>query len=152
MNIFQMTLVILKPHITKNPIQYEKIIEQISSANFNILRAERKTISLSNAENFYNEHKTKFFYNRLITFMTSGPSEILILAKYNAISEWRKLMGPTKVFRAQFDAPDSIRSQFGLSDTRNATHGSDSEDSARREIAIFFPDFDINLKCERQLV
>lgn len=56
-------------------------------------------------------------------------------------------MGPTKVFRAQFDAPTSIRSEFGLSDTRNATHGSDSEVSAEREIAIFFPDFNKNDGC-----
>lgn len=141
MNILQLTLVILKPHITKNPLYYEKIMEIISSANFKIIKSKRQTISLGNAERFYDEHKPKFFYNRLITFMTSGPSEILILAKNNAISEWRSLMGPTKVFRAQFDAPESIRGKFGLSDTRNATHGSDSQGSAEREIGIFFPDF-----------
>lgn len=141
MNILQQTLVILKPHVTKNPLNYQKIMEIISSGNFKIVKAERKTISLRTAEKFYNEHKTKFFYHRLITFMTSGPSEILVLTKNNAITDWRQLMGPTKVFRAQYDAPESIRGQFGLSDTRNATHGSDSEDSAKREIELFFPDF-----------
>ena len=47
-----------------------------------------------------------------------------ILARHDAINVWRKLMGPTKVYRAQFTAPDSIRGRFGLSDTRNAVHGS----------------------------
>lgn len=54
----------------------------------------------------------------------SGPSDILIMARPNAIQHWRNLMGPTQFFRAQFEAPESIRAQFGLSDTRNATHGS----------------------------
>lgn len=138
----QLTLAILKPHVTKNPIHYQKIVEKILSANFKIVKTKRRTIALDDAEKFYTDHKMKFFYNRLVTYMTSGPSEVLILAKHNAILDWRSLMGPTKVYRAQFDAPESIRSQFGLSDTRNATHGSDSEDSAKREIAIFFPDFD----------
>lgn len=147
MNILQLTLVILKPHITKNPIHYRSIMQTILSAKFKIIKTKRKTLSLDDAEKFYNEHKSKFFYNRLITFMTSGPSEVLILAKNNAILDWRSLMGPTKVFRAQYDAPKTIRSQFGLSDTRNATHGSDSEDSAKKEISIFFPDFDKNDWC-----
>lgn len=142
MNILQQTLVILKPHVTKNPINYNKIMEIISSANFQIVKSERKIIPMGIAEKFYTEHKSKFFYHRLITFMTSGPSEILILAKNNAITDWRELMGPTKVFRAQYDAPESIRGKFGLSDTRNATHGSDSEDSAKKEIALLFPDFE----------
>lgn len=51
-------------------------------------------------------------------------------------------MGPTKVYRAQFEAPMTLRGKYGLSDTRNATHGSDSPESARREIGIFFPEFD----------
>jgi hypothetical protein len=53
-------------------------------------------------------------------------------------------MGPTKVFKTQFEAPDSIRGKFGLSDTRNATHGSDSPESGKRESAIIFPQFDVD--------
>lgn len=56
--------------------------------------------------------------------MCSGPSDIHVLARENAIPKWRELMGPTKVFQAQFTAPDTIRGKYGLSDTRNATHGS----------------------------
>ncbi|XP_023021074.2 nucleoside diphosphate kinase 6 [Leptinotarsa decemlineata] len=139
----QLTLAIIKPHAVKNLISLIKIKEIIVTSKFEVVRSKRKIISLGEAELFYSEHKNKFFYNRLITSMTSGPCDISILAKDNAIKDWRVIMGPTKVFKAQFEAPDSIRGQFGLSDTRNATHGSDSEESAKREIKIFFPDFDI---------
>ncbi|GLV34897.1 nmdyn-D6 [Carabus blaptoides fortunei] len=82
--------------------------------------------------------------------MTSGHSEFYILARSNAIVEWRKLMGPTKVFKAQFSDPESIRGKYGLSDTRNATHGSDSPQSATREINIFFPNFDVKSWYENE--
>ncbi|XP_078004359.1 nucleoside diphosphate kinase 6 isoform X5 [Phascolarctos cinereus] len=71
----------------------------------------------------------------------SGPIRAYILAHKDAVQLWRTLMGPTRVFRARHVAPDSIRGSFGLTDTRNTTHGSDSVVSARREIAAFFPDF-----------
>lgn len=140
----QLTMAILKPHIIKNPYSLQQIRNSILQSNFKIVRCKRKLISLEEAENFYAEHKDKFFYNRLVTFMTSGPSELMIMTKENAIKDWRSLMGPTKVYRAQFEAPDTIRGQFGLSDTRNATHGSDSEESTRKEISIFFPEFDVD--------
>ncbi|KAJ8972371.1 hypothetical protein NQ317_018484 [Molorchus minor] len=101
-------------------------------------------MKLHEAEEFYSEHRHKFFYDRLVSFMMSGPSDMYILAKENAIRDWRTLMGPTKVYKAQFEAPETIRGKYGLSDTRNATHGSDSPESARREIQIFFPDFNID--------
>lgn len=56
--------------------------------------------------------------------MCSGPSDVHVLANTDAITKWRKLLGPTKVFQSQYSAPDSIRGMFGLSDTRNAAHGS----------------------------
>ncbi|XP_006770494.1 PREDICTED: nucleoside diphosphate kinase 6 isoform X2 [Myotis davidii] len=83
----------------------------------------------------------RFFYQRLVEFMASGPIRAYILAHPDAIQLWRTLMGPTRVFRARHVAPDSIRGSFGLTDTRNTTHGSDSVASASREIAAFFPDF-----------
>lgn len=72
----------------------------------------------------------------------SGPMWAYILAHENAVPLWRSLMGPTKVFRARHSDPDSIRGAYGLTDTRNTTHGSDSAASASREIAFFFPEFD----------
>lgn len=76
-------------------------------------------------------------------FPNSGPIEVLILAGDNVITKWRTLLGPTKVYRAIYTHPNSIRGKFGLSDTRNACHGSDSMASAEREIKFFFPDFDV---------
>ncbi|PSN58146.1 Nucleoside diphosphate kinase 6 [Blattella germanica] len=104
----QLTMAIIKPHITKVPHSLQEMCEKI------------------------------------VLFSFSGPSEVYILARQDAIKLWRELMGPTKVYQAQFTAPDTIRGSFGLSDTRNATHGSDSPESAKREIEIFFPKFDID--------
>ncbi|ENN70514.1 nucleoside diphosphate kinase 6 [Dendroctonus ponderosae] len=142
MALLQLTLAIIKPHIIKNPTSLKGIQNVILKSSFKVVRSKRKPISLEEAQYFYEEHKHKFFYNRLVTFMTSGASDLYILAKENAIKDWRSLMGPTKVYRSQFEAPDTIRGKYGLSDTRNATHGSDSPETARREIGVFFPEFD----------
>ncbi|EFN73333.1 Nucleoside diphosphate kinase 6 [Camponotus floridanus] len=139
----QLTLAILKPHVVKSPFALQKIRDLIIDNNFKVVRSRRTTISREEAELFYKEHRDRFFYNRLVSFMCSGPSDIHILAAHDAIVKWRQLMGPTKVYQAQYSAPDTIRGMFGLSDTRNATHGSDSTESAKREIAIFFKDFDL---------
>ncbi|XP_044174134.1 nucleoside diphosphate kinase 6-like isoform X2 [Acropora millepora] len=83
----------------------------------------------------------RFFYNRLVGFMSSAPMTAIVLAKENGVKEWRELMGPTKTYRAKEIAPTSIRALYGISDTRNAAHGSDSDESARKEISYFFPEF-----------
>ncbi|XP_076272036.1 nucleoside diphosphate kinase 6-like [Rhynchophorus ferrugineus] len=142
MTALQLTLAIIKPHVIKNPFSLEAIRNIIVSSNFKVVKSKRKHITPHEAEMFYEEHMHKFFYNRLITFMTSGPSDVYILAKENAIKDWRTLMGPTKVYKAQFEARESIRGKYGFTDTRNATHGSDSPETAKREIGIFFPEFD----------
>lgn len=138
----QLTLAILKPHIVKSPFALQKIRNTIID-NFKVVRTRRTIISKKELELFYEEHRGKFFYNRLLTFMYSGPSDVHILAGHDAIPRWRKLMGPTKVYQAQFTDPKSIRAMFGLSDTRNAAHGSDSVESAKREMAILFKDFNV---------
>lgn len=73
----------------------------------------------------------------------SGPTEVLILQRENAILKWRELLGPTKVFKAIYSHPDSIRGLCGLTDTRNACHGSDSQESVLNEITSIFPDFNL---------
>ncbi|XP_001944771.1 nucleoside diphosphate kinase 6 [Acyrthosiphon pisum] len=137
----QLTLAIMKPHVVSSPFSLHDIRRTILDNGFYVVRSKRQTIKLEQAEQFYREHKTKFFYNRLITFMTSGPSEAYILAREDAISVWRRLMGPTKVFQCQLSNPDSIRAKHGLTDTRNATHGSDSDESVRKEVSIMVPQF-----------
>ncbi|KAJ9591963.1 hypothetical protein L9F63_001475 [Diploptera punctata] len=140
----QLTMAIIKPHITKAPHALKKIHDIIITNEFYVVKRRILVMTEDLASSFYAEHRNKFFYNRLVTFMCSGSSEVYILARWDAIKVWRELMGPTKVYQAQYTAPDSIRGSFGLSDTRNATHGSDSPESALREIAIFFPNFDVN--------
>ncbi|KAF7998385.1 hypothetical protein HCN44_009783 [Aphidius gifuensis] len=142
LNKLELTLAIIKPHVVKNPIVLKKIREIIINNNFKIIKSQRKIMTPNDANAFYADHKEKFFFNRLFTFMCSGPSDIHILARENAISKWRQIMGPTKVFYAQYSHPQSIRGKYGLTDTRNATHGSDSQESAEREMNIFFHDFD----------
>ena len=115
----------------------------ILDEKFLIVRSKYLSLSRSRAEDFYAEHEGKFFYNRLVTYMSSGRCQPLILARPGAILHWRQLMGPTKVFSTRFTAPSSIRGQFGLTDTRNSGHGSDSEQTAAREIEFFFPEFDV---------
>ncbi|XP_044758569.1 nucleoside diphosphate kinase 6 isoform X2 [Coccinella septempunctata] len=123
MKNLELTLAIIKPHLVKNPVALNAVRKKILDANFKVVKSKRRKLTLDNAEIFYQEHANKFFYNRLVTSMTSGPSETYVLARENAIQHWRQLMGPTKVYKAQFDQPYSIRGQFGLSDTRNAAHG-----------------------------
>lgn len=138
----QLTLAILKPDIVQMPLALRHVQNEILRNKFLVVQSRIMQLSKLEAKQFYSEHEQKFFYNRLVTFMSSGPIHAYILLRENAIAEWRKLLGPTKVFKTRYENPDSIRGKFGLSDTRNATHGSDSEETARKEIKFFFPNFD----------
>ncbi|XP_054845077.1 nucleoside diphosphate kinase 6 [Eublepharis macularius] len=139
--VLQLTLAIVKPDAVAHPLVLEAVHETILSNGFLIIRSKDLMWTRQDSRRFYREHSGRFFYQRLVEFMASGPMRAYILAHEEAISFWRSLMGPTKVFRAQHTDPDSIRGAYGLTDTRNSVHGSDSVASARREIAAFFPDF-----------
>lgn len=119
----------------------QAVHETILKNRFRIVRSKELLWSRQESQRFYQEHSGRFFYQRLVEFMASGPMRAYILAHEEAILLWRSLMGPTKVFRAQHTDPESIRGVYGLTDTRNTVHGSDSAASASREIAFFFPDF-----------
>eukprot|EP00092_Neocalanus_flemingeri_P041944 GFUD01045682.1.p1 GENE.GFUD01045682.1~~GFUD01045682.1.p1 ORF type:complete len:202 (+),score=44.52 GFUD01045682.1:55-660(+) len=138
----QLTLAILKPDLVQHPPNLSQVHNMIIENEFFVVRSKIINLPRSRAEQFYVEHKEKFFYTRLVTFMSSGPCQPLILAKQEAIPAWRELMGPTKVFKTRYSHPDSIRGKYGLTDTRNCSHGSDSTDTARQEMEFFFPEFD----------
>lgn len=140
--ILQLTLAILKPNVVSHPHLVHQIKDMIHQRGFLFIRSKRMHLTRSRVEDFYREHEGRFFYNRLVSFMSSGPISAHILARENAIAEWRKLMGATKVFKTIHDDPDSIRGRFGLTDTRNSTHGSDSDETALKEMMFFFPEFD----------
>jgi len=138
----QLTLAILKPDITRVPCNLATVREMILDRNFWVVRSRFVDLRRRDAERFYAEHEGKFFYNRLVTYMSSGTCHAHILARPDAIAQWRQLMGPTKVIKTRFEQPDTIRGMFGLTDTRNTCHGSDSDENALKEIAFFFPEFD----------
>ncbi|XP_027710183.1 nucleoside diphosphate kinase 6 [Vombatus ursinus] len=140
-SLLQLTLALIKPDAVAHPLILEAIHQQILSNQLLIVRTRDLVWRREDCQQFYQEHAGRFFYQRLVEFMASGPIRAYILAHKDAVQLWRTLMGPTRVFRARHVAPDSIRGSFGLTDTRNTTHGSDSVVSARREIAAFFPDF-----------
>ncbi|KAF7690243.1 nucleoside diphosphate kinase 6 [Silurus meridionalis] len=141
--VLQLTLAVIKPDAVAQPLLLEALHRKILENNFIIVRRKDLIWKRSDSERFYAEHKGRFFYQRLVEFMSSGPMRAYILAKEDAVSHWRELMGPTKVYRARYTSPKTIRAQYGLTDTRNTTHGSDSSESAEREIAFFFPEFSV---------
>ncbi|KAM9482349.1 nucleoside diphosphate kinase homolog 7 isoform 2-T2 [Clarias gariepinus] len=91
------------------------------------------------AADFYMEHQSKSFFNNLVQFVSSGPIIVMELMGDEAVSVWRKVLGPTDSGVAGKDAPASLRAQFGTDGTKNAGHGSDSLASAARELEFFFP-------------
>ncbi|KAF9187385.1 Nucleoside diphosphate kinase 6 [Haplosporangium sp. Z 767] len=139
----QLTLALIKPDLTANSLKAEKVLELIQQNGFNIVDRKILLWSKAEAEAFYGEHRGKFFFERLCGYMTSGHFRALILEKPNAISDWRTLIGPTHPPRARINAPNSLRSHFGMTDTRNSFHGSDAVETAKKEIQFFFPKFDI---------
>ncbi|XP_066533661.1 nucleoside diphosphate kinase 6 [Hoplias malabaricus] len=148
--VLQLTLAVIKPDAVAHPLIVEALHQNILENNFVIVRKKDLMWKRSDSEKFYAEHEGRFFYQRLVEFMSSGPMRAYILAREDAITHWRELMGPTKVYRARYTTPNSMRAQYGLTDTRNTTHGSDSEESAKREIAFFFPEFSIEQWLQKE--
>ena len=141
---FCFTFAMLKPDVANNSIARDAIISITRQNGFNIIKIKKTHLTLQRAKEFYSEHQNKFFFGRLTTFMSSSPIYAMILSKNDAIGAWRSLIGKANVYRTIYDDPNCLRSRFGLTDTRNAVHGSDSEATVRREAHFFFPDFFIH--------
>ncbi|XP_039258645.2 uncharacterized protein LOC120335235 isoform X1 [Styela clava] len=146
----QLTLALLKPDIALNPIATKAVTDRISKNNLRILRKKTVHWKRKDAEIFYNQHSERFFYERLLDYITCGPVIALVLAGQDSIKVWRSLMGPTKVFKANISEPYSLRGEYGLTDTRNSTHGSDSEESANREIEIIFGENTVDIASTKE--
>lgn len=129
------TLSIIKPDaVAKNVIG--KIYTRFEDAGLRIVAAQMRQLSQSEAEGFYAVHRERPFFRDLVKFMTSGPVMVQVLEGENAITRNRELMGATDPKKA---APGTIRADFADSIDANAVHGSDSPETARTEIAYFFP-------------
>src|SRR3954470_780024 len=129
------TLSIIKPDaVAKNVIG--AIYSRFEGAGLKIIAAKMAHLSRGEAEQFYAVHKSRPFFNDLVSFMTSGPVMIQVLEGDDAIAKNRQLMGATDPKKAD---KGTIRADFAASIDANAVHGSDSAENARAELAYFFP-------------
>lgn len=129
------TLSIIKPDaVAKNVIG--KIYQRFEDAGLKIIASRLVHLSRNEAEGFYAVHRERPFFKDLVDFMVSGPVMIQALEGDNAIAKNRDLMGATDPKKA---APGTIRADFATSIDANAVHGSDGPDTAKVEIAYFFP-------------
>jgi nucleoside-diphosphate kinase len=130
------TLSIIKPDaVAKNVIG--EIYSRFEKAGLRIVAARMVQLTPEQAGAFYAVHKERPFYKDLVTFMTSGPVMVQVLEGDGAIVKNREVMGATDPRKA---APGTIRADFAQTVDENAVHGSDGPDTAKAEIAFFFPE------------
>jgi nucleoside-diphosphate kinase len=133
------TLSIIKPDaVAKNVIG--KIYSRFETNGLKIVAAKMKHLSRVEAEGFYAVHRERPFFKDLVEFMISGPVMIQVLEGEGAIAKNRELMGATDPKKAE---PGTIRADFAQSIDANAVHGSDGPDTARVEVAYFFPEMEV---------
>jgi nucleoside-diphosphate kinase len=130
------TLVLVKPDAMRRQLGGE-IIGRLERRGLQLRAARLLTVDRALAEEHYAEHTGKPFFGELIEFITSGPTLALVVEGEGAIATVRTTMGATNPAEA---APGTIRGDLSLSMPDNLVHGSDSTESAEREIALWFPD------------
>ena len=133
------TFSIIKPDaVAKNAIG--QILARFEAAGLKIIAARMMHLSRAQAEGFYAVHRERPFFKDLVDFMISGPVLVQVLQGDNAILKNRELMGATDPKKA---AKGTIRADFAASIDANAVHGSDAPETARTEIAFFFPEYEV---------
>lgn len=130
----QKTYIMIKPDAVRRGL-VGRIVARFEDTGLTLERMEYGVVTGEQAAANYAEHQGKPFYDGLIAYITSGPVVKLVLSGEGAVAVCRKLMGATNPAEA---APGTIRGDFGLVLDENVIHGSDSPESAEREIAIFF--------------
>lgn len=128
------TFGLIKPDAVKNG-HTGAIISRIEQEGFTIIGMKKGRLSPALARIFYAVHKERPFFQELVDFITSGPVVLLALEKDNAVAAWRNLMGATDPAQAE---ANTLRKLYGTNIGANAVHGSDSEDNAASELALFF--------------
>lgn len=128
------TFAMIKPDGVARGLTPE-ILARIQRKGYRIVGLKQFVISRELAENHYGEHKERPFFGELVDFITSGSVVAIALEGENAISGWRAMMGATNPANA---APGTIRADFATTTGENVTHGSDSPESAERELGLFF--------------
>ncbi len=133
------TLIILKPDAVQRGL-VGHILERFELKGLRIVAMKMMMVPKDLAEEHYAEHKERSFFPGLIDFVTSSPVVVVAVRGFNAISVCRKMIGATNGQKAE---PGSIRGDFGMSASYNLIHGSDSKESAERELALWFTEDDI---------
>ena len=129
------TLVLIKPDGVRRGLAGE-VISRLEQKGLTLLAMELRTLARETAEEHYAEHNARPFFGELVEFITGGPLVALVVEGPHAVAGTRRLMGVTNPVEA---TPGSIRGDYALEIGQNLVHGSDSTESAAREIAIFFP-------------
>jgi nucleoside-diphosphate kinase len=135
----QRTFFIVKPDAMAAGV-LGKVLTMIQGAGLKLVAGRVTELTDAQAGRFYAVHKERSFFGDLKKFMTSGPIFVGVLEADDAIKRWRDLMGPTDSKKA---AKGTVRGEFGTDVERNASHGSDAPETARAEIAFFFPGLDL---------
>jgi nucleoside-diphosphate kinase len=128
------TLSIIKPDATERNIT-GLIVARLEGSGLRVIAQKRVWWKKKDAQTFYESHKGQDYYKGLIQFMTSGPVVLQVLEGEDAIARNRAVMGKTNPVDAE---PGTIRKDFGVNMQRNSVHGSDSPESAKREIGLCF--------------
>ncbi|XP_046706235.1 nucleoside diphosphate kinase homolog 5 isoform X2 [Silurus meridionalis] len=129
------TLALIKPDAIDKA---DEIEDMILRSGFTILQKRKLQLSPEQCSDFYTEHYGQPFFPSLTAFMSSGPIMALSLARRQAITTWKDLMGPGNCTKARETHPQSLRAKFGTSGLRNAVHGSETSSAAEREIRFMF--------------
>lgn len=137
--VLQRTFSIIKPDATKRNLTGE-INSMLEKAGLRIVAQKMVHLSRREAKTFYGEHAERSFFEELVEFMVSEPVVVQVLEGENAVEAYREIMGSTNPANA---APHTIRAKHALSIGENSVHGSDSPESAAKEIAFFFAGRDI---------
>ena len=129
------TLVLIKPDGVARGLVGE-VLGRIERKGYRIVALEQRTLTVEIAEDHYGEHRERPFFADLVAFITSAPLVAAVIEGPDAILSWRAMMGATNPANA---APGTIRGDLATETQNNVTHGSDSPESAAREIELFFP-------------
>tara|TARA_B100000579_G_scaffold392362_1_gene368228 strand:+ start:443 stop:844 length:402 start_codon:yes stop_codon:yes gene_type:complete len=132
----EQTLSIIKPDAVERGL-VEEIKNMFIKNNIKIVNEKKLHINKEEALEFYKVHQSKPFYDKLCSYLSSGPIVVMILEGNNVIMENRRIMGATDPKDSE---PNTIRKLFGISIDKNSVHGSDSEETAKKEISFFFKD------------
>ena len=132
--MIQQTLSIIKPDAVERNLS-EDIKKKFIENKLKIIKIKKIQITKDEASEFYKVHQSKPFYEKLCSYLSSGPIVVMILEGENAIQENRRIMGATDPKNAE---EGTIRKEYGISIDKNSVHGSDSPENAKKEIDFFF--------------